>query len=116
MQAGTSSPRTATSVWSLASWALFALTVLATAAAGAWPLVLRPAAADPLAAPGAEVFAFLGVGAAWCAALACASLGALCGLIGLVRPDARTGPAWTALALNAAFVLGSFALLLILTP
>jgi hypothetical protein len=116
MQAGTSSPSTATSVWSFVSWAFVALTAVATVAMGVWPLVLRSAAADPLAAPGAGVFAVVGMGAAWWVALACASLGTLCGLIGLISPDARTGPAWAALALNAAFVAGSFALLLILSP
>jgi hypothetical protein len=71
---------------------------------------------DPHLGPVAEVFTFLGIGGAWCVALACAALGALCGLIGVVIPSRRTTAAWAALALNGAVVAISVVLLMALSP
>jgi hypothetical protein len=104
------------SPWSIASWAFFGLTALAVVGAGAWWAALRPVAEDPRAGPVAGVFVPVGVGAAWLLALACASVGTLCGLIGVASPAGRSGPAWGAVALNGAFVAVSLVLLLILSP
>jgi hypothetical protein len=109
-------PAATTSAWSYVSWALFGLAGLAAAGIGVWWVVLRPAANDPHVGPAAEVFTLLGMGAAWWLAIACAALGALCGLIGVMSPVGRTNSAWGALALNAAVVAVSLALLMALSP
>jgi hypothetical protein len=110
------SPAAATSTWSYLSWALFVLAALATVGIGVWWVALRPAANDPYVGPAAGVFTLLGMGAAWWLALACSVLGALCGLVGVVRPAGRTKAAWGALALNAAVIAVSLVLLMALSP
>jgi hypothetical protein len=110
------SPSAATSAWSYISWALFGLAVLAAEGIGAWWLALRPATQEPYLGPVAEVFTLLGVGAAWWLAMACAALGALCGLVGVARPGGRTKAAWGALALNAAVIAISLVILHALSP
>jgi hypothetical protein len=109
-------PAAATSAWSAVAWIFFGLAALATVAIGVWWAALRPAAADPHVGPAAEVLTLLGMGAGWWLALACAALGTLCGLIGVVSPPRRTGPAWAAVALNGAVLVLSLVLLLILSP
>jgi hypothetical protein len=109
-------PAATTSAWSYTSWALFALAGLAAAGIGVWWAALRPAVNDPHVGPVAEVFTLLGMGAAWWLAVACAVLGATCGLIGVASPAGRTTSAWGAVALNAAVVAVSLALLMALSP
>ena len=110
------SPSAATSAWSYISWALFVLAILAAVGIGAWWVALRPATQDPYVGPVAEVFTLLGMGAAWRLAMACAALGALCGLVGVARPGGRTNAAWGALALNAAVIAISLVVLHALLP
>jgi hypothetical protein len=110
------SPAAATSTWSYLSSGLFVLAALAAAGIGVWWVALRPAVNDPHVGPAAGVFALLGMGAAWWLALACAVLGALCGLVGVARPAGRTQAAWGALALNAAVTAVSLVLLMALSP
>jgi hypothetical protein len=111
-----SSARTAgtTSLWSIASWIFFALTVLFGVAFVTYWQVLRSSSADPQAGPLLGVLMIVGMGAAWQAAYASASIGAVLGLIGVAREDHRTRPAWAALVLNAAFALVTTILLFVL--
>ena len=104
------------SAWSAASWAFLGLTVLATAAIGGYAVLYRSSAGDPLGGPMTGVISLAGMGAAWCVALASSVIGALCGLVGVLKPSWRTAGAWAAVALNAAVVVVSVALLLALSP
>jgi hypothetical protein len=110
------SPSATTSAWSYASWAFFVIAALAAVGIGVWWVALRPATNDPYVGPVAEVLTLLGMGAAWWLAMACAALGALCGLVGVARPGGRTNAAWGALALNVALIAISLVLLHALAP
>jgi hypothetical protein len=109
-------PPAATSARSYISWALFVLAALAAVGMGVWWAALRPAANDPHVGPAADVLTLLGVGAAWWLALVGAVLGALFGLVGVLRPAGRTNSAWGAVALNAAVIAVSLLLLMALSP
>lgn len=104
------------SLWTAASWAFFCLTVLAAAGVGGYALLYRSSAGDPQGGPMMGVVSVVGMGAAWCVALACSAVGTLCGLIGVLNPSGHTSGAWVAVALNAAVLLTSGALLLFLSP
>jgi hypothetical protein len=106
----------ATSAWSYASWAFFGLTLLACVMLAASWSAFRASAEDSRAGPILGVGMLLGMGAAWTAALCCAGVGLLFGLLGVLAPAGRTGAAWAALAFNGAFVLLSAVLLLALSP
>jgi hypothetical protein len=104
-----------TSAWSFMSWAFLVLAALTALGMGVWWLALRPAVSEPDIGPAADMFRLLGVGAAWWLALACAVLGALCGLIGVASPATRTKSAWGAVAFNATVIAVSLVLLFALT-
>jgi hypothetical protein len=105
-----------TSAWSWASWGCFGLAVLAASGIVLYGLIFLAAAGDPRGGPLVAVPMLVGMGAAWWAALVCALVGSVCGLLGVVLPARRTPSAWAALALNGSVVAISAVLLLILSP
>jgi hypothetical protein len=104
----------ATSAWSVVSWLFFGLVVLASLAFGTYLLVFRSASDDSQAGPIVGIPMLLGMGAAWGVACACASAGAVFGLIGVLRPGHRTRMGLAALALNGAAALVTTVLMFVL--
>ena len=102
--------------WTVAAWVFFGLALIEGIVVGGWWLAMRPALADPHAGSAAELFALLGTGIAWMISLVLASLGTLCGLIGVARAAHASRSAWTALILNGAMLALSLVVLLTLSP
>ena len=103
-----------TSIWSVVSWLCFGLVVVLALLFGSSLSVFRSASDDPQAGPLVAIPMLAGMGAAWAVAWACASAGAVFGLVGVLRPAHRTKPGWAALALNGVVALVTTVLLFVL--
>ena len=106
---------TVQSGWTVTAWILFGLALLEAIVVGGWWLAARPALADPHAGSAAELFVLVGTGIVWMIALTFASLGTLCGLIGVAWSAHPKRAAWAAVILNGAAVAVSLVLLFALT-
>jgi hypothetical protein len=104
------------SAWSFASWGAFSLAVAAFVLFGAAFQLMRSTANDPRAGVWMGVISLVGLGAAYWAAWLWTLLGAVLGIIGVIRPEHRTMLGGAALTANGCIALVTSVPILVMSP